>query len=171
MIKKIDPFAVTNEEYNILMKKFQDYIHFISWQLIRANVKNNHTDEEEDITQQLYIAVLRTVRYYKRQVYIESCFEVIEKYAKDHFSKSLLLELMILWSDRKKHGAHTKKFGDHQEMILDYLIRCCVPVKQRPNKYQSLVIDEKFTRYMKSILWNDSRSQGRKITRGIGLRQ
>ncbi len=117
--KEFDVFAVTETEYRLLEKQFGDLCYFAAWQLMRKNIKNNHTEDIEDIMQQLHMAIVRAGRYYKRQVYIEDCLEVAREHAKDHFMKSVVEELFALWKNRTKHGANKQKFGEHQERLLN----------------------------------------------------
>ena len=63
-------FPVTSEEYEKLDEKFGDLCEYAAWQLIKKNSRNNHTDEQTDISQELRIALIRAGSYYKRQVYI-----------------------------------------------------------------------------------------------------
>jgi len=140
-------FHLTNDEYAELCKKFQDLCRFASWQLIRKNVRNNHTDEMEDIEQDLLIAVIRAGVYYKRQVYIEDCLRAAKKYAKDSFMINLVKELKFLWKNRTKHGANKQKYGEMQERILESIVQQIVPEEKRPDKNRKLTIDKKFTTY------------------------
>ena len=64
-------FRISDEEYLELEKEFGKLTKYASWQLLRKNTKNNHTDEFDDINQELLISLLRAGSYYKRQVYIE----------------------------------------------------------------------------------------------------
>ena len=163
-------FPLTNDEYLELESRFGDLCNFAAWQLIRKNVKNNHTDEIDDIAQQLRMAVIRAGCYYKRQIYIEQCLELVSKYCKDIFMKSMVEELNNLWINRTKHGANKQKFGEHQENILKYLVLKFVPLDKRPDPKNCLKIDSKFTTYCKSITWNAQKSLGRKITRERSIR-
>lgn len=163
-------FPLSNDEYAELEEKFGDLCNFASWQLIRKNIKNNHTDEVEDITQQLRMAVVRAGCYYKRQIYIEECLNLVTKYCKDVFMKDIVAELCGLWKDRTKHGANKVKFGEHQENILKYLVAKFVPANKKPDPKNCLHIDSKFTTYCKSITWNAQKSLGRKITRERSVR-
>jgi hypothetical protein len=138
--------------------------------LIRKNVKNNHTDDFDDINQELIIALLRAGSYYKRQTYIESCFKVADQYVKDRLLRKCLKVLKKLWSDRTRHGANRQKFGFIQERILERIVKSCVPRSLRPNKNSPLVIDDAFTVYCKSINWNTEKSLGRKITKEKSIR-
>lgn len=162
-------FKLTEEEYAELHREFGDLAKFAAWDLIRKNVRNNHTDEMEDIEQDLLIAVIRAGVYYKRQVYIETCLEQAQKYA-DGFVKELVDELAELWRCRTKHGANKQRFGAAQETILEMVVRKVVPVHARPDKARQLVIDKKFTTYCKQICWNQQKSLGRKITRERSVR-
>lgn len=163
-------FKLTDEEYAELYSKFGDLCKFAAWQLIRKNVKNNHTDEMEDIEQDLLIAVIRAGVYYKRQVYIESSLKLAKRYARDEFVKDMVKELCHLWKNRTKHGANKQKFGEAQERILDSIIKQVVPPHRLPSRCRPLVIDKKFTTYCKQIAWNQQKSLGRKITRERSLR-
>jgi len=108
---------------------------------------------------------MRAGSYYKRQTYIEACFESLNNHAKEKFIKKLLAELEQLWLDRRRHGANRQKFGEFQEVILDRLVKKHVPKKDRPDRSASLRFDVKFCTYAKQILWNSQKSLGKKITR------
>ncbi len=131
----------------------------------RNNVKNNHTEDIDDIMQQLRMSVVRAGRYHKRQVYIEACLEVAEKYAEDTFLKEIVQELKFLWANKTKHGANKQKFGPYQEKLLDLIVLKCVPIELRPDSKADLRIDDKFHNYCKGITWNQQKSMGRKISR------
>lgn len=169
-MSKFDCFAVTNNEFNLLQEKFQDLAFYASWQLMRKNVKNNHTEDIEDIMQQLHMAIIRAGRYYKRQVYIETCLEKVEEYAQDSFLKTVVEELKSLWDNRTKHGANKQKFGEHQESLLDNIVLEIVPEEERPNRNADLLIDKKFTTYCKAIAWNSQKSMGKKISKERSIR-
>ena len=68
-----EQFPISNEEYLDLEKEFANLCRYAAWQLIKKNIKNNHTDEFDDINQELLMAIIRAGSYYKRQVYIEQC--------------------------------------------------------------------------------------------------
>ncbi len=163
-------FPVTESEFAELDKKYSKLCEYIAWELIRKNTRNNHTDDQQDISQELKIALIRAGSYYKRQVYIESCLDLCEKYARDKFTKLIVKQLKNLWENKTKHGAARQKFGPHQEMILDDLVKKVVPARERPMKNQPLKIDNKFSIYCKSITWNAQKSMGKKITREKGFR-
>jgi hypothetical protein len=163
MINKLNKFKVTEDEWLELEIKFQQLCNFQAWQLLKKNTKNNHTNEFEDIVQELRMHLLIAGSYYKRQVYIESCFETAEKYAKDKFLVKILDELMSLWKNRKRHGANRQKFGPHQEKMLNNIIKKIAPLKDRPSKKTPLKVDTKFSTYCKAIAWNCQKNIGKKI--------
>ena len=165
-----DSFPVTEEEYAILDKKFGELCEYQAWQLIKKNTRNNHTDNQEDIAQDMRIALLRAASYYKRQCYIESCIEICKKHVEDQVMKSVLKQLMNLWKNKTRHGANKQKFGPHQEKMLDKIVKCVVPIKKRPNKKEPLRIDAKFCTYCKAITWNAQKSLGKRITREKSIR-
>lgn len=170
MIKEMyKTFRLSDEEFNNLYKQFGDLTKFQSWQLIRKNAHNNHTDDLEDIIQDQMIAVIKAGVYYKRQVYIEESLRLASQYATG-FVKDLVSELERLWSQRTKHGANRQKFGEYQEKILESIIRHVVPAKERPDPRRNLVVDGKFARYCKQITWNQQKSLGKKITKERSLR-
>jgi hypothetical protein len=165
-----ESFPVTEEEYLMLDKKFGELCEYQAWQLIKKNTRNNHTDSQEDIAQDMRIALLRAASYYKRQCYIEDCFELCKKYTKDPVMKSVLKQLSLLWKNKTRHGANKQKFGPHQEKMLNKLVKTLVPSKERPNKKATLKMDSKFTTYCKAITWNAQKSLGKRITREKSIR-
>ena len=161
----VNSFPITNSEYEILDKKFGKLAYYAAWELKRKNVKNNNINDPDDDVQELRIALLRAGSYYKRQTYIESCFESLEKHVKDKFIEKIFSELKQLWVDRCRHGANRQKFGTYQQIVLDKLVSEYVPESERPNRNQSLNMDLKFTIYCKQIIWNAQKSLGKKITK------
>jgi hypothetical protein len=165
-----DNFPITDNEYQSLEKQFGSLSKYAAWQLLKKNTKNNHTDEFEDINQELLMSLIRAGSYYKRQVYIEKCFEIAKVNIKDIFMKFILGELETLWFNRTHHGANRQVYGEFQENILENIVKKAVPQSQRPDKNAILKIDAKFTTYCKAIVWNMQKSLGKKITREKGLR-
>lgn len=165
-----DSFPVTEDEYLTLNTKFGELCEYQAWQLIKKNTRNNHTDNQEDIAQDMRIALLRAASYYKRQCYIEECLDLCGSYAKDGVVKSMVKQLGSLWKNKTKHGANKQRFGPHQEKMLEKLAKSIVPQKQRPDKKAPLKIDAKFTTYCKAITWNAQKSIGKKITREKTIR-
>lgn len=161
----INTFPVTESEYSVLDEKFGNLAHYASWQLQKKNSRNNHTNDPDDDVQELRIAILRAGSYYKRQTYIESCFESLNEHVKSKFIKRLVLQLEQLWMDRRRHGANRQTFGAFQEKILDRLVKKHVPNAHRPRRDRPLKIDVKFCTYLKQIVWNAQKSLGKKITR------
>jgi len=173
-------FPITNKEYEILDKRFGKLAHYAAWELKRKNSKNSNCNDPDDDVQELRIALVRAGCYYKRQTYIESCFDslvsIVSKdnekveitfspYVKDNFVKKIIIELHQLWVDRRRHGANRQKFGIHQQNVLEKLVNAYVPAHERPDKNKLLNLDLKFTTYCKQIIWNAQKSLGKKITR------
>lgn len=165
-----DNFPVTDTEYLELDDRFGKLCEYASWQLIKKNNRNNHTDSQEDISQDLRISLLRAGSYYKRQKYIESCLELCAKYSKDKFIGVLVAELQNLWNNKTRHGANRQKFGPHQEKLLFSLVRRLVPKNEWPSKKAPLQFDTRFITYCKNITWNQQKAMGKKITRERSLR-
>lgn len=161
----VNAFPITTQEYAILDEKFGNLCHYAAWQLQKKNSRNNHTNDPDDDVQELRIALLRAGSYYKRQTYIESCFETLNEHVKSKFIKRLVVQLEQLWMDRRRHGANRQKFGQFQEKILDRLVKKHVPNAHRPRRDRPLQIDVKFCTYLKQIVWNAQKSLGKKITR------
>lgn len=163
-------FPITEEEYLMLNNKFGELCEYQAWQLIKKNTRNNHTDSQEDIAQDMRIALLRAASYYKRQCYVEKCFDICKKYAKDDVSKSMLTQIFNLWKNKKNHGVSKQKFGPHQEKMLEKLVKTIVPLKQRPDRKANLTLDTKFITYCKAITWNAQKALGKKITKEKSIR-
>lgn len=170
MNNKKNPFSITSSEYEMLDEKFSQLSNFQAWQLIKKNTKNNHTNEFEDIVQELRMHLVIAGTYYKRQIYIEKCLMASKEHAKDKFIKNILDELDSLWKNRKRHGANKQKFGPHQEKILNNIIKIIVPSKDRPSKKTPLKLDAKFSTYCKAIAWNCQKNLGKKITKEKSIR-
>jgi hypothetical protein len=66
-------FPISNDEYQELEKSFGLLAKKASWQLLKKNSKNNHTDDFDDINQELSASLIIAGSYYKRQTYIEEC--------------------------------------------------------------------------------------------------
>lgn len=163
-------FPVTEEEYAVLNSKFGELCEYQAWQLLKKNTKNNHTDSQEDIAQDMRMALLRAASYYKRQCYIENALLLCNKYAEDDFIKSMIQQLINLWKNKTRHGANRQKFGPYQEKMLDKLVRKLVPSNERPNKKMPLLMDNKFITYCKAITWNAQKALGKRITREKSIR-
>lgn len=166
----VNNYPITNAEYEELEKKFGSLCYYASWQLKKKNSKNSMTNDPEDDVQELRIALIRAGSYYKRQTYIESCFESLREHVKDRFIRSLVKQLVKLWLDRRRHGASRQKFGVFQEQILDRLVEKYVPKDYRPVKDKPLSITPVFSTYCKQIIWNAQKSLGKQITREKPLR-
>jgi hypothetical protein len=160
-----ESFQLTNQEYLELDSKFGQLVNFQAWQLLKKNAKNNHTDEFDDVAQEMRMALVRSAVYTKRQNYIQRCFIAAAKHTKDPFTKKVLGELEDLWAKRKRHGANRRKFGLHQERILDHIVNRFVPDTERPDKSACLSIDTQFITYCKSVTWNALKTMGKRITR------
>jgi hypothetical protein len=163
-------YRITDEEYLELHKQFSRLCWKAAHELKRKNSRNNYTDDAEDIYQELVAAMLRAGSYYKRQTYIEKCLALAEEHANDPFLKYVVTSLTDLWKNRTRHGANRQKFGPFQEQILERIVRKVVPKDGRPNKKDSLLIDAKFRRYCKAIVWNGLKSMGKRITREKPIR-
>jgi len=161
----INTYPVKDEEYKVLEDNFEDLVHYQGWQLLKKNSQNNHTEEEEDIAQELRLAMIRAGSYHKRQVYIQTCLATARKHISGGMIDELLTQLEDLWQNRKRHGAHRQKFGPHQEQMLMKIVKKHVPKAERPDPAAPLKMDETFSTYCKAITWNAQKSIGKKITK------
>ena len=163
-------FPITSNEFTDLEEKFSKLCWHAAHELKRKNSNNNFIEDAEDIKQELQMSMLRAGSYYKRQVYIEKCFEVVKKHARDKFVIKVIEQLEHLWANKTRHGANRQKYGKFQERMLDRLVRKLVPKSERPDRHAPLKIDSKFAVYCKAILWNGQKSMGKKLTREKALR-
>lgn len=166
----LNAFQVTDAEYNKLDELLGNLAHYAAWQLIQKNVKNNHTDDQEDIVQEIRWASIKAASYFKRQVYLENCMKMARKYVSDPVVISILDELERLWQNRTKHGANKQKFGEYQERLLTDIVDTHVPEASRPRRDAPLQFNHKFITYCKAIIWNRQKSLGKKITREKSIR-
>ena len=168
--KVVNDWRITEDEFNELDQRFGKLAHKAAWQLYSKNSRISHTDEQEDIAQDLKIALMRAGSYYKRQVYIESCLKLCQFHAQDKFLRGLIIALVDLWKNKTRHGAGRQKFGLYQETLLNKILKKTVPKKLRPKKDAPLRFDIKFATYCKSIMWNQQKAMGKKITREKAIR-
>jgi len=74
-----EQFPISDSEYQNLECEFGQLTKYAAWQLLKKNAKNNHTDDFDDINQELLMSIIRAGSYYKRQVYVEqSLIKAIE---------------------------------------------------------------------------------------------
>ncbi len=165
----ITDFALTDAEYAALEPDFEDLLHFAAWRHLRANQRNNHTDEEADLAQCLRLALITAGAYYKRQCLIEGSFVELTVRIDDR-GREEFDDLKDRWANRRRHGNGRARFGDDQERQLDDLLRRYVPPSGRPDKAASLVADRRFTTYAKSVVWNTLKQHGIKTTREKPIR-
>lgn len=170
MRQRKNPFEVTTDEYLLLEKEFGKLCKFQGWQLLRKNTKNNHTNEFDDVSQDLSMHLIIAGIYCKRQTWIEGALKVATEYAKDPLIRSIVAELSNLWQNRKRHGANRQKFGPFQEKLLDKIVEAVVPKKKRPRKDAPLIVDAQFAKYCKAITWNCLKNIGKKITKEKSIR-
>lgn len=163
-------FPINAVEYSKLDEKFGDLCEFAAWQLFKKNSRNNHTDDQQDMSQELRWALVVAGSYYKRQIYIESCLELLQKHVTDPLNKDIVDQLVYLWANKTRHGANKQKYGLHQEQIMEKMIRKCVPKEEQPDKNADLRIDGDFAGYCKAITWNKQKAMGKKITREKSIR-
>jgi len=166
-----EEYPISTTEYFELNEKFGKLCEYQAWQLYKKNSRNNHNLDQEDIAQELRLALIEAGSYFKRQVYIESCLQLCEKHAKDEFMCELVEQLLYLWKNKTRHGANRQMFGPHQEKLLENLTQRLVPKAERPSKDQKLSINSKFATYCKAITWNRLKCIGKRITREKPLRK
>lgn len=163
-------FPITDTEFDDLDKKFSKLCWHAAHELKKKNSNNNFIEDAEDIKQELQMSMLRAGSYYKRQVYIEKCFDAVKRHATDRFVRKIVEQLEDLWANKTRHGANRQKYGKFQERMLDRLVRSLVPKHERPDRCAPLCIDSKFATYCKAIVWNGQKSMGKKITREKSIR-
>ncbi len=165
MISVCKEFPVTDAEWAELEAKFDKLALYAGWQLIKMNAKNNHTDEIQDVAQELRCSIYRAGCYYKRQTYIEACLAAAKRHVKDDVVASVVEELSDLWDNKTRHGANRVKYGEFQQELLEQILKSYVPESEIPDRNKKLNIDAKFVTYCKIIVWNAKKSMGKKITR------
>lgn len=163
-------FPITSKEFEELNKSFGKLCYYAAHQLQKKNCKNNYTDDFDDINQELQLSIIRAGSYYKRQIYIEKCFDSVSDKKFNLFIEKIITKLKDLWQNRTRHGANRQKFGMKQEIILDKIIEKFISKSKRPNRNAELEIDTKFATYCKAIVWNGQKSMGKKITREKAIR-
>ena len=163
-------WPITEKEYLLLDKEFGSLCEYAAWQLYKRNSRNNHTDEQTDISQELKMALIRAGSYYKRQAYIEASLDLCVKHSKTKKTENIVSGLLNLWKNKTKHGANRQKFGPPEEEMLENLLQKIVPDEDKPDRDAPLKMDSKFIAYCKAITWNAQKALGKKITREKSIR-
>lgn len=168
----VKDFPISDQEYHQLESEFGNLCHFQAWRLIRWNSFSNLADDPDDFIQDLKISMLQAGSYYKRQVFMESCFQALARviYSLDRQAREELLLLRGLWKDRRRHGARKQKFGPQHERSLQDLVDKYLPPEARPRRDKPLVIDKDVRIYIRSCTWNQQRSMGKKIKKESAIR-
>lgn len=135
----------------------------------RKNTNNNHNQDPEDFFQELRMSIVRAAVYYKRQVYVEGCFDLASKHIPDSYV-GILDDLRELWEDRARHGAGKVLFGPDEERELEEIVREFAPPDSWPDKTKPIQVDGMFSTYCKTIIWNAQKTMGKKITREKSIR-
>ena len=103
-------FPITSQEFDLLNKSFGKLCYYAAHQLQKKNCKNNYTDDFDDINQELQLSIIRAGSYYKRQIYIEKCFETISQYNMDFFLNKIVKNLQDLWQNFATSLASSLRF-------------------------------------------------------------
>ena len=158
-------WPISDEEFQDLEKQFARLSHKQAWTLIKMNYRNNFSDEEEDIVQDMRLGMMKAAAYTKRQRYTVACFEKLREHC--HDAKELLLidEMESIWEERKNPGGGKRKFDKPREKLLEKLVKKYVPEQDRPNRNERLILDARFKTYCKTITWNEIKQKGKRITR------
>jgi hypothetical protein len=125
----------------------------------QAMDQQNLSEQEEDIYQELRIAMLKAASYYKRQTWVEACLESLP----DSPAKQRLTDR---W-DGRAHHKRGASFGECEEQELKRLVE---QTSERPSPHTPLVIDATCRTYIKSIIWNHKKHLGKRISRETPLR-
>lgn len=139
-----DEWPISNGEYEELNDSFGNLARYAAWRLLKQNSKNNHTDEFDDVYQELSCALVRAASYYKRQVYIENCFIRSLEYIGN-------LEAM---RELETLAAMKKYLGQEARAALARVAKC--PVRKRTvfDSFLLLVLRELLT------LWHNRKRHG-----------
>lgn len=146
-------YPVTDDEYCVLDKKYGK----LCWDAARKLANKNKSDQHslEDFHSEVVLGMCRGGSYYKRQIFIEECFDGLDnKIYMDFKDIDVFTNLKKIWKKRKG------RFCIKEEKYLCELIskyNCDVFVK-------NLTFDRKFEVYCKAIIWNTAKNIGQNIT-------
>ena len=145
-------FCITSTEYIQIKDKIGDLPWTIGWQFLRQSPPNAHTEEIEDLSQDVWLSICGAVHCIKRQKYVKEAFKLIEKFNPNNKEKQRL-------EDRWNHRAGTgkKSFHIEEELELRNLVNQTIPKEIRPDPYLELKINDKILPYLKSAMYNKSK--------------
>lgn len=163
-------FSLSNDEWMQLHKQFHKLSCFQARSLVDRNNMGSHTDDYEDIEQEMRQHVVIAAMYHKRQCFIDDSFKVLKGYVKNKKDTREFLQLEMLWVKKRTEDGVKQKFGREQEARLQKMIDELVPEGERPDPSNPLRFTEQFITYCKQITWNRIRTLGRNISKQKPIR-
>lgn len=166
-------FKLTDDEWQQIHKNFWKLCRHQAKSLLNMNTKGSHTDDQDDIEQEMYQSMIIAAMYHKRQCFIDSCFNALANNVKDKGLLEIISKLESLWrpeASDELQATPRRRFGEHQEKTLYRLVNSCLPSALRPSPNTPFKFNEKFERYCKANTWNRIKTLGRKITKERTLR-
>ncbi len=166
----LSPFKLTDDEWKQIYNRFWKLGRHQARSLLNGNLKGSHTEDQEDIEQEMFQSMITAAMYHKRQCFIDYCFKSIRKHVKDENVLTKAKELENIWNKKTVKGMVRKKFGINQEKTLYKLVNQHIPQEVRPSPTDPFTFDQNFDKYCKNITWNRIKNIGRKITKERSLR-
>lgn len=153
-------YPVTNEEFEVLEKKYGKLCWFAASNLTYSNRKSE--EDLQDFHSEILIGMFRAGSYYKRQTFIENVFEYLDK-CKIYMEPIDISSLQTLKNTWKRKA----DFNETHEVIIREILKKYEDAinEDAPKDNLTLQFDEKFEIYCKSIIWNTKKSLGQSISK------
>lgn len=153
-------YPITNEEFEVLEKKYGKLCWFAASKLASSNKKSE--EDLQDFHSEILIGMFRAGSYYKRQTFIENVLEYLNKCRVYMSAEDLTsLKMLIKTWDRKADFTEI-----HEVIIRDILAKYQDAIADKtPSDTFTLQFNEKFEVYCKAIIWNTKKSLGQSISK------
>jgi hypothetical protein len=135
-------FSVTEEEFDSLTEALGRLCHKAAWEVI----KSYRNEEQENIAQELSIALIRSAAQYKRKNYFARAFQWLEE--KGHIDSPFV----ACWKDL--FDTH-KMTHEEEEEFISFMDQIAGPAAPRVD--EPLSMDEGGLRYIKTCVWNQQK--------------
>lgn len=156
-------YMLCDEEWEQLDNKLGKLCHFAAWNVAKSN--GAVETSLDDIQQECFLALIRALMYYKRQVYIERGFTWLDRNSHQipDQLKMRYLKLTYSWRHRKQFSGKNG-FLDGDEELASIIVS--VPFDSSdlpPSRDAKLEMNQYFMHYAKAIIWRSAKNFGAEI--------
>lgn len=138
-----EAFNVTEDEYAELDEAFGRLCHKAAWDAVRKYPAY----DVYDVSQEIFIAMIRSGSQYKRKAYFSRAEQYLESLG--------LGDLPMVKTCLKRFNNHVLTPEEEHAFLL--LMDCLPETGEKPSSKDPLILDKNASSYIKTCLWNQQR--------------